>query len=205
MSNKPHWTIPLIPTEITKDYDSTTPSVGYYSRDSNLDSNPILPMLFFSKKKNPKEQPETKTSPKTPPHQHKPPPDQNPETHHEQVPHPHPPHPHHPPYQPNPYDDYNDPPNYYERRRPFGSNLPPITPFIEPFLRKPNQDDPESKDTDDDQESKKNTDPKSRKKRLIQSQRRQIQNQTRVLQSQRRILHLMMIKKKKTHWIILLI
>ncbi|MED6148938.1 hypothetical protein PIB30_057681 [Stylosanthes scabra] len=183
ISNKPQWTIPLTAIKITKDYHSTTPSVGYYSRNSNQDSNPILPMLFFSKKKKSKEQQKTKTSPKTPPHEHKPPPDQNSETHHElnpphheQVPHPHP-HPQHPPYQPNPYNDYNDPPNYYERRRPLGSNLPPITPFIEPFLRKPNQDDPESEDTDDDPESentnpeskktdpksKKNTDPKSKK------------------------------------------
>ncbi|MED6158720.1 hypothetical protein PIB30_035448 [Stylosanthes scabra] len=168
ISNKPQWTIPLTATEITKDYHSTTPSVEYYSKDSNQDSNPILPMLFFSKKKKPKVQQKTKTSPKIPPHEHKPPPDQNPETHHEQnpphheqVPHPHP-HQHHPPYQPDPYNDYNDPPNYYERRRPFGSNLPPITPFIEPFLRKPNQDDPESEDTDDDPESE-NTDPESKK------------------------------------------
>ncbi|MED6223958.1 hypothetical protein PIB30_079223 [Stylosanthes scabra] len=160
ISNKPLWAMPLTPTKITKAH-STAPSYGYYSRDSNLDSNPILPMLLFSKRKKPKEQLKTKTSPKTPPHQHKPP-DQNPKTHHEhnpphheQVPLPH--HPHHP-Y--NPYNDYNDPPNYYERPRPFGSNLPPIGSIIEPFLRKPNQEDPESEDTD--LESKK-TDPKSKK------------------------------------------
>ncbi|MED6171847.1 hypothetical protein PIB30_044633 [Stylosanthes scabra] len=147
ISNKPQWTIPLTPTKIEKDH-STSPSIGYYSRDSNLDSNPILPMLFFSKKKKPREQPKTNASPKTPPHQHKPP-DQNTKTNHEQNSHDHEqvqlPHPQHPYYPPNPY---NDPPNYYERPGPFVSNLFPIGPIIEPFIRKPNQEDPESKNTD---------------------------------------------------------
>ncbi|MED6220997.1 hypothetical protein PIB30_050161, partial [Stylosanthes scabra] len=146
ISNKAQWTMPLTPTKIIKAH-STAPSVRYYSWDSNLDSNSILPMLLFSKKK------------KTTPHQHKPP-DQNPKTHHEQNPHHHEqvplPHPNHPYYPPIPY---NDPPNYYERE-PFGLNLPPITPLIEPFLRKPNQEDPESEDID--RESKK-THPKSKK------------------------------------------
>ncbi|MED6171846.1 hypothetical protein PIB30_044632 [Stylosanthes scabra] len=152
ISNKPQWTIPLTETKIAKDH-STTPLVGYYSRDSNLDSNPILPMLFFSKKKKPKKPP--KTSPKSPPR--KPPVDQKPKTYNEQVPLPHPPP--HPYYPPNPYNDYNDPPNYYERPKPFGSNLPPIGSIIEPLLPKRNQEDLESEDTD--LESKK-TDPKSK-------------------------------------------